>query len=124
TEAPAGPHLSIRVDDHPMGSTVTRAGRATAHVRGAAGDDLAWIDANGVLSEQAIGSDDWRDEFAVPAGATGFLRAEIIARGSRERLLAEFRAALGGRGLPWGLRDADLATQPLRRALANPIYIG
>jgi predicted metal-dependent phosphoesterase TrpH len=123
TEGPAGPHLSIRVNGLPMGSRVTDPVAADVHIRGGAGDTLVWIDAGGPFVEQQIESDDWRAEFALLDGATGFVRAEIVAAASRDRLLAEFRAALGDRPLPWGLQESDLATQPLRRALSNPIYI-
>ncbi|HEV7277347.1 MAG TPA: CehA/McbA family metallohydrolase [Devosiaceae bacterium] len=123
TESPDGPHLSIRVNGLPMGSSVSDPVGAEAHVRGAAGDTLVWIDAGGPFAEQEIESDDWRGEFALLDGAAGFIRAEIVAARSRERLLAVFRAGLGGRSLPWGLQESDLAAQPLRRALSNPVYI-
>ena len=124
TEGPAGPHLEIRVNGLPMGSSSSNPVSAEAHVRGAAGDTLVWIDAGGAFAEQEIPSDDWRGEFALLDGASGFVRAEIVAARSRERLLADFRTGLGGRGLPWGLSETDLAVQPLRRALSNPVYIG
>ena len=123
TESPQGPHLQIEVDRQPMGSITRQPRNATATVRGAAGDVLAWIDASGILAEQEIASDDWTAELPVPSDARGFLRAEIIARASRGRLVDDFTAAVGGRDrLPWQLQGADLTDQPLRRAISNPVY--
>jgi predicted metal-dependent phosphoesterase TrpH len=123
TESPTGPQLSIRLNGLPMGSSVTQPLLAEAHIRGAAGDILVWIDAGGAFAEQEIGSDDWRAEFGLLDGAEGFVRAEIVARASRPRLLAEFRDALGDNQLPWHLTDSIIADQPLRRAISNPVYI-
>lgn len=122
TESPTGPHLSITVDGQSMGSTVNEATTATATVRGAAGDRLIWIDAAGPLAETVIPSDDWQADLAVSEAKT-FIRAEIIADASRAKLVADFTDALGGPGLPWDLKESDLAHQPIRRALSNPIYL-
>ncbi len=85
---------------------------------------LVWIDGNGTVTEQAIDSDDWRGELALLDGATTFIRAEIVARASRERLIAEFTAAAMERGeLPWQLQGSHLADEPIRRAISNPVYI-
>ena len=70
-----------------------------------------------------ITADDWQHDMNMPS-ARGFLRAEIVADASRERLGAEFLALLEGRELPWQLKGVNLADQPIRRALGNPIYIG
>jgi len=124
TESPGGPHLEIRVGDAPMGA-VARAGsglEATAHVRGAAGDRIAWFDASGERHAETIAGDDWHGTFP-HAEAEGFLRAEIHADAGREALVAAFRAGLDGRGLPWNLTEADIAAHPLRRALSNPVYL-
>ncbi len=123
TESPTGPHLSITVDGHPMGSTVNEATTATATIHGAAGDRLVLIDAAGPLAETEIPSDDWQTEVDL-SGAKTFIRAEIIAEASRARLITDFTSALEGPDLPWGLKDSDLANQPIRRALSNPIYLG
>ena len=126
TESPSGPHLEIEIGNAPMGSMVERQPllRARAKVRGARGDLLHWIDASGVVGEQEIGADDWEGEIALLEGMAKFIRAEIVARGSRERLLAEFTAAAMERGaLPWQLRDAHLTHEPVRRAISNPVYI-
>lgn len=123
TESPIGPHLSITVDGHPMGSTVNDAATATAIIRAAAGDRLLWIDANGPLAEVTISEDDWQAELSL-SGAKTFIRAEIIAQASRESLIADFTSTFEVPELPWGLKASDLANQPIRRALSNPIYLG
>jgi hypothetical protein len=124
TESPNGPHLEIAIGDTPMGGTVERKPvlRARAKVKGAPGDLLHWIDASGVVGEQEILSADWEGEIALLEGTTGFIRAEIIAKASRDDLVASFLAAIGG-SLPWQLRGADVTGQPLRRAISNPIYL-
>ncbi|WP_244466913.1 CehA/McbA family metallohydrolase [Devosia geojensis] len=122
TESPTGPHLAVTIAGHPMGSAVPgRTVTAEAEVNGAAGDRLVWIDATGVVGEETIEGDFRKAEFT--GTPSRFLRAEIIAEASRPRLMAEFAAALGEKPLPWGISQADLETRPLRRALANPIYI-
>lgn len=121
TESPSGPHLEISAGDTPMGGTVASLDRVAATVRGAAGDRLVLIDATGTIADVEIGGDDWRTEIA--AMPQGFVRAEIVAAASRERLVAEFMATLDGRELPWQLKGADLTEQPIRRALSNPIYV-
>ena len=80
------------------------------------------IDAGGEIASMAIGSDNWHQDIAIPSGARGFVRAEIVAEAARERLIGEFRAATGGASLPWQLRDADVTDRPFRRALSNPVY--
>ncbi|MFD2649411.1 CehA/McbA family metallohydrolase [Devosia albogilva] len=121
TESPSGPHLEIRNGDAVMGGTARELGAVDVTVRGAAGDRLVLIDADGVVAEVEIASDDWRA--TIPVGDPRlFVRAEIISLRSRERLVAEFTATLDGREMPWQLKGADLAEQPIRRALSNPIY--
>jgi hypothetical protein len=125
TESPGGPHLEIAIGDSPMGSTVARSSVLGAHasVRGANGDRLHWIDASGRIGEQEIDADDWQGEVALLDGASGFVRAEIVAAASRERLVAEFLATTEGGALPWQLRGTDVSGQPLRRTISNPIYL-
>lgn len=122
TESPSGPSLVMTVDGQPMGSVVTKPRRMRIEVNGAQGDRLVWIDATGELGSALIDTDEWQHEIAMP-GAKGFIRAEIVAIASRERLSAEFLALIEGRELPWQLRGVNLADQPIRRALGNPIYI-
>ncbi len=122
TESPTGPHLEMTSGDTAMGAAARSVTSVDVTVRGAAGDRLVLIDASGVVADVEIASDDW--QATVPlSGVRLFVRAEIVAARSRERLVAEFTAALDGRELPWQLRGADLAEQPIRRALGNPIYI-
>jgi hypothetical protein len=125
TESPSGPHLEIAIGDTPMGSAVGRQPilDARARVKGAAGDLLHWIDASGIVGEQEIVGDDWEGQIALLEGAQRFIRAEIVARASRERLVADFLTTTDGRSLPWQLRGADITGQPLRRAISNPIYL-
>ena len=122
TESPSGPSLILTVDGQPMGSTVRTARAAHVEVRGAGGDRVVLIDAGGEIASMAIGSDNWHQDIAIPSGARGFVRAEIVAEAARERLIGEFRAATGGASLPWQLRDADVTDRPFRRALSNPVY--
>ncbi|WP_395675914.1 CehA/McbA family metallohydrolase [Inquilinus sp.] len=125
TEGPDGPHLSVTTGGVPMGST--RLGgpdwTVEAEVRGAAGDRLVWVDAGGTVAEQEIPVDNWIGRLTLPS-PDRFLRAEIVAVASRPRLEAEFLQALNGRSLPAGVTRQDIASQPLRRALSNPVYVG
>lgn len=123
TESPTGPHLEIRSGGTVMGGTAAALSEITAIVRGAAGDRLVLIDATGPIADVPISGEDWQQNIAVK-NPQKFVRAEIVAVASRERLVAEFTGALEGRELPWQLKGADLADQPIRRALSNPIYIG
>jgi predicted metal-dependent phosphoesterase TrpH len=123
SEAPHGPHLSFTANGSPMGSTVgSGAIQADVDVRGAAGDRLAWIDATGVVQETTVPEDAWLARFSFAAAHT-FLRGEIVAEASRDRLVAEFQEAFDGRQLPWGLERSDLETRAIRRALTNPVYV-
>lgn len=122
TESPTGPSLVLSVDGQPMGSSVANPGTAHVAVKGARGDRLVWIDATGEIGSTPIDAHDWQHEFPLPA-AQGFIRAEIVAEASRQRLAAEFLALIEGRELPWQLRGVNLADQPIRRALSNPVYI-
>lgn len=122
TESPTGPHLEIRAGDTPMGGTVSALPVLDVHVRGAKGDTLVLIDATGTRRETEIAADDWQAQIALDQPRL-FIRAEIVAKASRNALIAEFTAALNGRELPWQLKNLDLESQPIRRALSNPIYI-
>jgi predicted metal-dependent phosphoesterase TrpH len=123
TESPTGPTLAMTVDGQNMGSIVTEAHTACAEIKGAKGDRLVWIDATGEIGSALIETHDWLHEFAV-GDARGFIRAEIVAEASRERLGAEFLALIEGRELPWQLKGVNLSDQAIRRAIGNPVYIG
>jgi predicted metal-dependent phosphoesterase TrpH len=122
TESPSGPHLSIEAGDNWMGSSVPFGPiEVSAEVRGAAGDELVWLDATGVVARQEIASDDWIGNWSGMAGK--FLRAEIHARVTRERLLDEFLTECSKAGLEARVDPAELRSQPILRALSNPIYV-
>jgi predicted metal-dependent phosphoesterase TrpH len=122
TESPNGPHLSISIAGRPMGSSVPPGPRyAKAEVRGAAGDELVWLDATGIVKRQQIESEDWRGSWS--GMAEKFLRAEIHARASRARLLDEFITATSGTRLGGSIGADEIKEQPLLRALSNPIYV-
>lgn len=119
TESPTGPHLAITIGETPMGGAVPAGAiEAKAEVRGAAGDRLVWVDATGTLAEETIGSEDWVGSYrGIPSM---FLRAEIVAVASHDRIFAETQ------GARVHISDADLIDfegQSIRRALSNPIYI-
>ncbi len=118
TESPTGPSLILTVDGQPMGATVRGARRGEVEVEGAKGDRLVWIDAGGEIGSAPITADRWRHEFPLD-GARRFVRAEIVAEASRERLLDEVAAAIGG----VDRRRGEVTAQPLRRALGNPVYL-
>ncbi len=122
TESPTGPSLVMTVDDQPMGAEVTAPRSVRIETTGASGDRLSLIDATGEFAAFPITEDSWHHEIFMPA-AKGFIRAEIVAGQNRDRLAAEFLALIEGRELPWQLRGVDLADQPIRRALGNPIYL-
>ena len=123
TESPSGPHLEIRAGDVVMGGTAAALVSLDVVVRGAAGDQLVLIDATGEIAAVDIVGDDFSTTIALE-NAQKFVRAEIVAAASRERLLGEYASLLEGRELPWQLKNVDVAGQPIRRALSNPIYIG
>lgn len=121
TESPDGPHLSLTANGRPMGTTIFGPASATADISGAMGDRIVWLDASGIVAEETIDAEEWQGSFS--GRPKTFLRAEIIAEAARERLLADFNAAISGRPLSWQLRGIELAQQPVRRALSNPVYI-
>jgi hypothetical protein len=123
TESPSGPHLEISVNGQPMGGSANRPISAEATVRGAEGDMLVWIDADGSFAEREIESDDWRCDLGLLEGANRFVRAEIVAKASRDKLVRAFVAEFEGQELPWELTREHLANEPIRRAISNPVYI-
>ncbi|WP_169193711.1 CehA/McbA family metallohydrolase [Devosia sp. MC1541] len=121
TESPTGPHLEIRAGDSVMGGTCDAISEIEVTIRGAAGDTLSLIDASGEIASVTIESDEWN--VTLPVSPKMFIRAEIIANASRADLIESFKAALNGKELPWQLKGTDLESQPIRRALSNPIYL-
>ena len=121
TESPTGPHLEIRAGDVVMGGTAPALPTVDVTIRGAEGDLLVLVDASGTVLETESPGADWQSSLAV--SPQKFIRAEIVAKASRNDLIAQFTAALDGRELPWQLKGTDLKNQPIRRALSNPIYL-
>lgn len=121
TESPSGPHLSLSVNGQPMGSVLpAREAKAEIEIRGASGDELVLLDADGELSRFAIEGEDivltWQ------GAPKRFLRCEIVAGASRDVLLEALLAAIRPGPLPFGLTEEIVAAQPIRRALSNPVY--
>lgn len=123
TEDPSGPHLSITADGRPMGSLLPKPGEVAATVRGAPGDRLSWIDASGEIASEIIGSDDWTTTLAAPERISTFIRAEVIALASYERLYAIAEAALPEAPMVEQIIPI-MRQQAIRRAISNPIYFG
>ena len=57
-------------------------------------DRLVWIDASGELDSVVIDSDDWATTLREPGRIGTFIRAEVVAEASYERLYAIAEAAL------------------------------
>ncbi|MHB1103649.1 MAG: CehA/McbA family metallohydrolase [Devosia sp.] len=121
TENPTGPFLSISANGLPMGSSTAGPLAAAAAIRGAKGDLLHWIDPTGIVAEQVIESDDWVGNYnGLPQK---FLRAEIVAKASRDRLIDEINQAVATGRAASEMRRLDFSARPVRRAISNPIYI-
>ena len=123
TEDPNGPHLSITADGKPMGSLLETAHDVRAEVRGAAGDRLVWIDAGGEVEAVVIPSDDCELTLSAPERISTFIRAEIVADASYERLYRIAEAALPEAPMVEQLVPI-MRQQAIRRAISNPIYFG
>lgn len=121
TESPDGPHLEIRCGEVPMGGTTTDLTSVEVSVRGAEGDQLTLVDATGTIATMGIPSPDWQTNVALDA-VSGFIRAEVIAVASRSRLLDDLAKSLGPEK-NHALSSPEIAAQPIRRSLSNPIYI-
>ena len=123
TESPTGPHLSITVDDRPMGSVLYDDGDIDirAAVNGAAGDRLVLTSEQGPVAEMIISSDHWLKTITLPAPSS-FLRAEIVADRSRARLIAELVDWYSDNLALHRGQQSLTSTPPIRRALSNPIY--
>jgi hypothetical protein len=123
TEDPKGPHLSITADGHPMGTLLESASAIVAEVRGAAGDQLVWIDANGEIESKAIASNDWTTTLGGSDKCATFVRAEIVAERSYEELYKIAEAALPEAPMVEQIIPI-MRAQKIRRAISNPIYFG
>lgn len=121
TESPNGPHLEISAGTAVMGSVVEKITALDVTIRRAKGDQLSLIDASGMIATLDILEDEWRTSLSLD-GVTGFIRAEIIAVASRDRIIAELMPMLDANKA--ALLDREKITdQPVRRALSNPIYL-
>ena len=112
TEAPDGPGLILRANGKTMGDIVSGESEivsVTAATTQAEGDLLYWYDATGLIKEQEIKSNSWIGNYK--GKVNRFIRAEIIARQSYQKLINQ---------LPKEIIDNQ---QPIRRALSNPIYV-
>lgn len=124
TEDPKGPHLSITADGKPMGSVLRPPARnIVAEIRGAEGDTLVWIDANGEVERTVIESDDCQIRLNASENVSMFVRAEIVARKSYDRMYKIAESALPE--APWVDQLIPImGQQQIRRAITNPIYFG
>ncbi|WP_421726042.1 CehA/McbA family metallohydrolase [Bauldia sp.] len=123
TEAPDGPHLEITVNDTPMGGTATRGETqtVTANVNGAAGDQLVLVGEQGEVAHRII-PDDRSVMTLKVSGADTFLRAEIQAEASTERLVNLVRDYYRSVPEPRPPLPDPQSPPVIRRALSNPVY--
>ncbi len=123
TESPRGPHLSLHAGDVHMGGDLPADARAVqVNVRGGQGDLLVWIDANGPVGQQIVPDSEWRSEIVLAERPAKFIRAELVAKASRDAIISELIEALPGKKRPDAISRQELDAQPIRRALTNPIY--
>jgi len=117
SEGPHGPRLELEIAGAGMGATVESDGPlpARARVTRAAGDQLHWIGAGGILRTVEIDAADFVDEWPAPADSP-YIRIEVIAAASLPGLLAELKSFA-----PAMLAEASL--HPWRRAISNPVYV-
>jgi len=120
TESPQGPHLAISVGGVAMGGEAERTAKLEIEIDGAAGDLVQLIDRSGVFLTLDIEAGRQRLSASIES-AQGFVRAEIIARASREAILGEISGHLPD--WPSDIDAAGIENAPLRRAISNPIYL-
>ena len=123
TESPEGPHLSFTIGKVAMGNVVRVTGKVTAQidVRGAAGDYLVWISEQGPVAKFIIPSDIWQSELPITCGNI-FLRVEIQAAASHDKILNSVKEWYKDRPVPRGFELDSKQPQVIRRALSNPVY--
>ena len=92
-------------------------------VSAAENDRLVWIDASGEIDSTLIGGEEWTTTLPSPERATTFVRAEIVAEASYERMYAIAEAALPEAPEMERLIPI-MREQKIRRAISNPIYLG
>ncbi len=123
-EAPEGPQLEIFVNENTMGSSLEAAKpnvTVKGFVKGAAGDQLRWLGSSGVLRETSIRNDDFIDAWTCKVQGT-FIRAEVVATANdpKTELLVRWLEHLGKS--PGNLTTEQILSQPLIRAISNPVY--
>ena len=123
TESPTGPHLSFAAEGHPMGSELYIDGNLVIdfEVKGAAGDRLVWVSEAGVIGDDMIPSENWRGSYEMKAPEK-FLRAEIVAEKSQNRLINEILDWYQGSDKVQRAQQSLTNPPPIRRALSNPVY--
>lgn len=123
SEAPDGPRLTLRSGDTPLGGTVRGSSfDLTIAATGAAGDEIALIDADGVFQTIPIDADAFETNVHIDS-ARGFVRAELIARASHRAIVDSLLTFLGD-ARPGHSQWDEGPDHPIRRALTSPIYIG
>ena len=125
TEAPNGPSIVLEAAGTRMGGALPSgpARRIRTSVTGAPGDELVLVSDNGEFSRQAIDSAEFVSELPVPRDAS-YVRGEIQARASHERLMESVCKAFSAHAPPRGLDRTSIVRTTLRRALSNPVYFG
>ncbi|MFV2002090.1 MAG: CehA/McbA family metallohydrolase [Paracoccaceae bacterium] len=122
SESPKGPMLTIRAGTARHGDTCSP-GRVELSLSAtrAQGDMLHIWDATGMICKLPIDAADWHATVALDQ-PHGFVRAEIVAVKSRQKILDDLLEFLGDRRPGHSLWD-DSVNHPIRRALTSPIYI-
>lgn len=124
SEGPEGPFLEIEVSGSGMGSIVAAAPtlRCRARIRGARGERLRWIGADGPIREVAIDDDAFEDACSLAAGGA-FVRAEVVADASLDARRAALRSSGAERRRAAGIEETAVFARPYRLALSNPVYV-
>ena len=127
TESPTGPHLAFTVNSKPMGSRIKRNEldsndlEVNFEVRSAEGDQLRFVTEDGCVQSYRIPSDDWQDKMTISVPSR-FLRAEIEAEDSRNRLIKELVDWYKERPL-YNRSQQSLEDPPrIVRTLSNPVF--
>lgn len=125
-ESPTGPHLAFTVDGHPFfwgGGVHQFGGHVTVDVEvtGTAGDRLVWVSEAGEIFDTMIPSNAWQHSFDIEAPEK-FLRAQIVAKHSRDRLIGELLDWCKGGAKLQRARQSLTDHLPIMRALSNPVY--
>jgi hypothetical protein len=124
SEGPAGPRLELRVGPAAMGGVAPQANvpyDAVATVRGAAGETLRWVGAEGVVREVTIPADRFEDRWTCRRPGP-FLRVEVCAAAGLSARRDTVEAASRQRPLPYGITVDEVFARPYRLALSNPVY--